>query len=151
MMRAAVVAALVAFFAVQCVAAVYTSTHFSEAECADKFASFVTKYNKQYETDAERANRFDIFKRALDKIEEKNALGRSFRVGVNQFADWTNEEFKARRTRPVGAARHETKPRVAANLFEFHGSFEDLPLSVDWIEKKAVTDVKDQYVDFVTF
>lgn len=59
------------------------------------------KHNKSYSTD-EELKRKAIFKDNLAKIEEHNkkyATGEvTYLMGINQFADLTNEEFKNKYT-----------------------------------------------------
>ncbi|XP_042452450.1 oryzain alpha chain-like [Zingiber officinale] len=46
------------------------------------------------------ADRFEVFKDNLRRVDEHNAAAdrgeHSFRLAINQFADLTNEEFRAR-------------------------------------------------------
>merc|ERR1712050_728218 len=63
-----------------------------------------------------------------------NARQSSYRVGLNKFADMTNEEFKAQ----YRNLKQKTTPRKVEMLNEFN-----TPSSVDW-RGKAVTGVKDQ-------
>ena len=52
-------------------------------------------FEKTYTFDTQEArNRFAIFKQNLKNIKEHNAKNLSFKLGFNQFSDWTNEEFK---------------------------------------------------------
>jgi cathepsin L len=61
----------------------------------NQYASFLVEYNKKY-TQEESLKRFEIFKQNLKTIEEHNSnKDATFKLGVNQFADMTNEEFRA--------------------------------------------------------
>ncbi|KAJ8959298.1 hypothetical protein NQ318_021984 [Aromia moschata] len=64
----------------------------------DQWRDFKTKHGKKYESDEEEARRFEIFKEAVAKIEEHNKKyeeGKvTYTMGINQFADLTQEEFK---------------------------------------------------------
>jgi hypothetical protein len=61
-----------------------------------KFQNFIVKYNKTY-SNTETARRYTIFKENLKKIEAQNKNSKHAVFGVNEFADWTQEEFRARR------------------------------------------------------
>ena len=80
-----------------------------------------------------------VFERNLDKIHAHNAKGLSWTEGVNKFTDMAPEEF----------ARHKGKvfqPKADEpyNRFDTGVSLGDLPPSVDWRTKGAVTPTKDQ-------
>lgn len=88
--------------------------------------------------------RYEIFKDNLKYIDEHNAAAdagvHSFRLGLNRFADLTNEEYRATYlgTKPVGTRRGRVGDRYKV------GEGESLPDSIDWREKGAVAEVKDQ-------
>jgi len=101
--------------------------------------NFVNTFNKDYKTDKkEFMNRFDIFNANYDLIEKHNAAGKSWTMAANQFADLTHDEFVAKY---VGTKAQ----RVKSNLPSFSAATtDDIPDSVDWRTKGAVTPVKDQ-------
>lgn len=56
------------------------------------------RYGRTYKDEAEKAKRFKIFKENVDYIESSNSAGiRPYKLDINNFADLTNEEFKATR------------------------------------------------------
>ena len=84
--------------------------------------------------------RLDLFAQThkeINKINSSNDI--SFHAGHNQFSDWTHQEYLSllgtwpKPTEGFLTNDHQT------NLDEI-----DLPQSVDWREKGAVTPVKDQ-------
>jgi hypothetical protein len=102
----------------------------------------MAQYSRVYKDDAEKARRFEVFKANVKFIESFNAAGnRKFRLGVNQFADLTNDEFRATKTNKgfnPNVAKVPTRFRYA------NVSTDALPASVDWRTKGAVTPIKDQ-------
>merc|ERR1719431_647268 len=60
-----------------------------------QFSSFMSEHGKEYETQAEYHLRLNIFRENLAKIEEHNQSGASWKMGVNQFSDLTQQEFEA--------------------------------------------------------
>ncbi|KAG5245325.1 senescence-specific cysteine protease SAG [Salix suchowensis] len=88
---------------------------------------------------AEKETRYSIFKENVERIDAFNSqTGKSYKLGVNQFADLSNEEFKASRNRFKG---HMCTPQEGSFRYE---NVSAVPASVDWRNKGAVTPVKDQ-------
>uniref|UniRef100_A0A7N0TK37 Uncharacterized protein n=1 Tax=Kalanchoe fedtschenkoi TaxID=63787 RepID=A0A7N0TK37_KALFE len=109
---------------------------------ADRYKLWMAEHNKFYHTETERETRFLTFQENVNYIESVNAVGNtSYTLGVNQFADLTNEELVARFT-------GYQPPRVwnASTNFRYDESVSlaELPPSWDWREKGAVTPVKSQ-------
>ena len=59
------------------------------------FMRFIAKHTKSYTSVQEFQARQQIFKRNLQAIAEENSKnGNLFTLGVNKFADWTEEELQ---------------------------------------------------------
>ncbi|KAI6673070.1 hypothetical protein NL676_000976 [Syzygium grande] len=99
---------------------------------------WMARYGRVYKNIEERQSRFEIFKSNVQWIESFNrASGKPYKLGVNQFADLTNEEFKA---------RNRFKSRMCsteAASFKYE-NVTTVPSSMDWRKKGAVTPVKNQ-------
>ena len=107
----------------------------SDAEVAVEFGSFIAKFNKKYDTIEETIKRYNIFKEAYAYIEEHNSKNSDYKLGINQFADLTKEEF---------AAKYLTyKPSVENACTVKHIPTEPKPV-IDWRSKGAVTQMKNQ-------
>lgn len=102
-----------------------------------EFASFMKKFGKKYEM-ADLFNKFNTFKANSKTIKEHNAKNLSWTMAHNQFSDMTPEEFKAMQgfKKPLTKANSNTVYVAPAS--------EVLADSVDWVEKGAVTPIKDQ-------
>ena len=59
-----------------------------------KYMEFVTEQGRSYATVAEYNFRSEIFKANLALIEEHNAAGNTWTLGVHMFMDYTKEEMK---------------------------------------------------------
>jgi hypothetical protein len=122
----------------------------------DRFRAWQATYNRAYVTAAERLRRFEVYRRNMELIEATNRLGLSYKLGETPFTDLTSEEFLATHTMPPlplgwharDAARQLITTR--AGPVSDGGSYwndtagVDVPESVDWRTKGAVTPVKDQ-------
>ena len=115
----------------------------SESDEFLHFSKFQKLYNKEYQTFEEFENRFEIFRTNLYNIFKHNENStHTFKMGINQFADLTPEEF--RETRLNGFLKKPKKLfRTDSQCISFTGTNKTLPDTVDW-RSKAVTPVKDQ-------
>jgi len=130
MIRSILLTALVGL----CVAEKLTSPHFEE---------FMTTHGKAYETEEEHNSRYWIFYKNMLQVDLLNKLEQgSATYGMTKFSDLTTEEFKTLYSRPITetdlfyAKMMPKAEEVEAEYYNEEG--------VDWREKGAVTDVKDQ-------
>ncbi|KAL5703434.1 cathepsin L [Ranunculus cassubicifolius] len=100
---------------------------------------WMTTYGRVYKDNAEKLRRYKIFKLNVEFIEDfnKNA-GKKYVLSANAFADQTNEEFISYRNGLKKASQPGSPtPFKYANVT-------DVPSTMDWRTKGAVTPVKDQ-------
>ncbi|PKI55746.1 hypothetical protein CRG98_023878 [Punica granatum] len=109
-----------------------------------KHEEWMGLHGRVYKDIAEKDIRFKIFRenvKLIDTFNNNNSKGSDIKLGVNKFADLTNEEFRATYTgykrKATNMSNLEAKPFRYAN-------FTAAPTSLDWRAKKAVTSVKDQ-------
>lgn len=105
-----------------------------------EWEQFKLKYQRNYLSSDEHETRKAIFAENLKLIQMHNvqeALGlHTFTLGVNEYADLTNEEFVKQFNGLIGNVQlHEQED------FELTA---DLPDSKDWRNEGAVTEVKNQ-------
>jgi len=114
------------------------------APTTDVWELFKAVHQKTYETEAEDLLRKEIFLNNVQKIEEHNqkfeAGEVSFKLGVNQFADLIESEYRASQ---LGFKKPEELKSGASGMFVADAGVE-LPETVDWRTKGAVTAVKNQ-------
>nr|GME11193.1 cysteine protease XCP1-like [Ipomoea batatas] len=101
------------------------------------FESWIEKHGKLYDSVEEKLHRFQIFKENLEHIHERNQEVTNYWLGLNEFADLSHEEFKQKY---LGL---KALPQKRESEFTYR-DFVDLPKSVDWRKKGAVTPVKNQ-------
>ncbi|KAL6865210.1 hypothetical protein ACP4OV_016361 [Aristida adscensionis] len=103
---------------------------------------WMVQYGRTYKDDAEKAQRFAVFKANADLIDRSNAMGNGkYLFETNEFADMTNKEFMAM------YSRYKPMPFGAKKLsgFKYENlTLLDIPKEVDWTKKGAVTNIKDQ-------
>jgi C1A family cysteine protease len=103
-----------------------------------EFENWLLKWEKSYANAIEHRYRFSVFSQNYAEVEYRNSLNRTFTLGINKFADLTNDEFRARFTSMRKA------PLQHKNEYSKLFRYEDLPVEVDWTQKGAVTPVKNQ-------
>ena len=116
---------------------------FATALRADSYhnlwSAWKTQHKKTYSV-AEELTRFRIFVENYHKIIKLNAEHDSATFALNKFADLTDTEFKVQY---ASGAFPASRKVVAANTVS-SSSIGNLPDSVDWRNKGAVTPVKNQ-------
>ena len=116
----------------------------SEEETRRMYAEWMATHGRTYNAIGEEERRYQVFRDNLRYIDEHNAAAdagvHSFRLGLNRFADLTNDEYRATylgvRTKPQRERKLSARYHADDN--------EELPESVDWRTKGAVAEVKDQ-------
>merc|ERR1712139_284367 len=110
----------------------------SENDHEQLWQTFVSDFKKVYHP-AEVMGKFKVFKDNLNFIVDHNknhAERLGYTVGINEFADMTNAEFK----RTMTGYNAMMKPQLETVVLDETTA----PASVDWTTKNAVTPVKNQ-------
>merc|ERR1711890_85081 len=132
------------FFILAALAALAAADPLVERYHAKEFSTFMNKFGKSYATSEESKLRFDIFKANVQKMHAHNSRKYvSWKMGINQFSDLTDEEFEAVH---LGGYKQTPMPtfRPATLKSKDEINIKDLPESVNWCDKGACTPVKDQ-------
>lgn len=100
-----------------------------------EFSEFAARYGKNYLA-SERAFRAKVFELNMKWAAQVNSQNHPYTVGVTPFADMTNTEFAT--SKLCGCMLQQMPKKPASPLT-------NAPVeSIDWREKGAVTEVKDQ-------
>ncbi|XP_054785214.1 zingipain-2-like [Prosopis cineraria] len=118
-----------------------SSRTLQEASMKERHEQWMVQYGRVYKDPQEKEKRFNIFKQNVEYIEGFNSAGaKPYKLGINHFADLTNEEFTASRNRFKG---HMCSSISRTPSFKYE-NVTDVPSSVDWRKQGAVTPVKNQ-------
>lgn len=105
---------------------------------------FKSTHNKQYKTLREDTNRRQIFEKNLQNVEDHNKLYNqglnSYKLAVNDFSDYSNEEMQMLLTGLVEPLQ-EPSPLVSIKPASLTTN---LPRVFDWRNQNIVTPVKYQ-------
>ncbi|XP_031398825.1 senescence-specific cysteine protease SAG39-like [Punica granatum] len=111
-----------------------------EASMLERHEKWMVQFGRVYADEAEKERRFAIFKTNVEYIEMFNRDGtKTYQLGINGFADLTNEEFRATRN----GYKHIFHPG-SSRTSSFRHENTSVPSSMDWRQKGAVTPIKDQ-------
>ncbi|KAK2665888.1 hypothetical protein Ddye_004462 [Dipteronia dyeriana] len=107
----------------------------------ERHEQWMARYGRVYSDNNEKEKRFQIYKANVARIESFNkADNKTYKLGVNGFADLTNEEFKASRNRFKG---HMCSSQNEMISYKYE-NVTVVPPTMDWRMRGAVTPIKDQ-------
>ena len=93
-------------------------------------------YGRSFESSVEEMHRFSLFRDNLKIVRSSNSS--AHQMGVTEFADWTNAEFRDKMLTPISISMS-----MAYSKTDDTEPFEDEePESVDWRLNGTVTDVR---------
>ena len=101
-----------------------------------KFKKFVYKFEKKYDNFNTFLQREKIYFDNIKYIDNFN-LNNNFTLGVNQFADQTNEEFS-------NNIKNKYSEPKSCNISLYNRNIQLFNDTIDWVEQGAVTPVKNQ-------
>lgn len=125
------------------------------AGAVEMFERWMERHRKVYAHPEEKARRYGNFLRNLEFVRRRNAARAAaaaaagspgHAVGLNVFADLSNEEFKemySSRALRTAIQERRSRKRLAEEVAGRAASCE-APASLDWRNRGAVTAVKDQ-------
>ncbi|KAE8659876.1 Cysteine proteinase RD21a [Hibiscus syriacus] len=104
------------------------------------FESWGDQHGKTYSSEEDKSYRLKVFEDNYAFVTQHNDMSNSsYSLALNAFADLTHHEFKASRLGLSADATEFRRPNLGEPVL-----VRDIPASVDWRKKGAVTQVKDQ-------
>lgn len=85
---------VVMFCALVAMASAADQRYYDLEKAPEYFAQFMKDYNRTYKDEADKAVHYAAFVEGLKIINASNAGNPDALYGINQFADYTDEEFK---------------------------------------------------------
>lgn len=115
----------------------------TDNEVMDLYEAWLVEHGKSYNGLGEKDKRFEIFKDNLRYIDEQNSVAnRTYKLGLNRFADLTNDEYRSMYLGTKTDAMRRFSRSPSDRYLPKAGN--SLPDSVDWRKEGAVVPVKDQ-------
>jgi len=111
------------------------SAFLAESQYEALFSQYATAFGKVYETPEVFFHRYAAFKSNIAYINQRNMDNITFTLGMNQFTDLTNDEYKMLLTRP-----QSNRVAPVEEVVDMSG----VPNDVDWRTSGKVQRVKDQ-------
>ncbi|KAM2789779.1 hypothetical protein COP1_010238 [Malus domestica] len=114
----------------------------------ERHEEWMARHGRVYKDAQEKERRYNTFKPNVEFIKGFNKKGENqYTLGINKFADLTNEEFQAmykgyKRRHLPDIMSHSVK--AAPNNNFGYENVTDVPKSKDYFSLGAVTTVKDQ-------
>ncbi|XP_047311692.1 probable cysteine protease RD21B [Impatiens glandulifera] len=120
------------------------STGRSDGEIMGIHQDWMAKHGRIYNRLGEADHRFTIFKDNLLFVDGHNSVNRTYKVGLNRFADLTNQEYSSLYLGLKSDARRRfVKSKVSSRRYAVSVG-DVLPAAVDWRTTGAVAPVKNQ-------
>ncbi|KAE8669523.1 Vignain [Hibiscus syriacus] len=114
------------------------SVGYDSDKMLERYERWLSRHGRKYKNKNEWALRFEIYKSNALFIDCINSRNLSYKLIDNKFADMLNDEFRA-----VYLGYQRLRFPRETKIFQ-RDKYHDLPKSIDWRKKGAVTAVKDQ-------
>lgn len=113
-----------------------------------EFQEFQLTHNKIYKDENELQTRqriFEVNKKIIDEHNKRFAKGlETYEMGVNKFTDLSPSEFQNRMLKNHRKNKTDRNNNYKGRFSSYSPTNHDIPESIDWVEKGAVTPAKDQ-------
>lgn len=106
------------------------------------FKAWKLQYSKTYNSTEEESRRFAIFQKSLALVRENNRdPSKTYKLKLNHLADLSPEEFRQKylMKRPFQPLSEDAERNESVEMIDM---MTDVPASINWVQKGAVTMVK---------
>ncbi|CDY71487.1 BnaC08g49600D, partial [Brassica napus] len=122
---------------------------FQKLSIADYFEQWMIQFSRVYVNSLEKQMRLEVFEKNLEYIENFNTKeNKSYKLGVDEFTDQTDEEFLATHTGLSGISAISSSEVVDESMSSWKWNVSNIigfyAKSKDWRLEGAVTPVKNQ-------
>ena len=107
------------------------------------FNQYISQYHKSYITKSEYNVRLNNFRGAYNYIQQHDPKKEGYEVGLNQFADWSQEELNKMLALKVPTEDVDEQNQPTEETPE-NNTLLGAPTSIDWRQQGAVTAVRNQ-------
>ena len=118
------------------------------AHVIHSYSSWRVRHSKHHYTPSELLFRTKVFHKNYLKVKQHNAGDSTYKLVLNHFADMTQEELEGKYLGHQVVPDNEMLGTKPGSYEKFQKMLDDIgdniPSSIDWINKGAVTSVKDQ-------
>lgn len=110
----------------------------------------IFKKSEEYELNSEEGlKRYRIFKENLQWIEEENQKGHSYKLGINQFTDITDEEFKNQYLMSRENFKQSQKDLLASTEIDFEKMANQIDMEAEF--NKKFTASSFNFLDYLDY
>jgi len=111
-----------------------------DAPMRERHEQWMAIHGKVYTHSYEKEQKYQTFKENVQRIEAFNHAGnKPYKLGINHFADLTNEEFKA-----INRFKGHVCSKITRTPTFRYENMTAVPATLDWRQEGAVTPIKDQ-------
>lgn len=121
--------------------------HEKELETEEKFWELYERWRSHHTVSRsldEKHKRFNVFKANVHYVHNFNKKDKPYKLKLNKFADMTNHEFRQHYAGSKIKHHRTLLGASRANGTFMYANEDNVPPSIDWRKKGAVTPVKDQ-------
>ncbi|GJX66645.1 peptidase C1A, partial [Tanacetum coccineum] len=115
-----------------------------ELESKEGLEAMYDRWRSLHNVEQKSPDRFNVFSYNAHHVHKSNKLNKQYKLKLNRFADLTHAEFKSKYADSKIAHKLALQGARPCQPKNNNNDISNIPDSIDWREKNAVTPVKDQ-------